>query len=163
MCPSASLLTTLLFALSIAATPLEVRTPQVTLLLAKHINNSGGIIKLLEHDQARAAALKYRGAAIQNGKLNRRADSTPDTNVGVLYIAAVAIGNPATTCMLSSVDFHHTRLKTADNLLLDTGSSTTWVGAGQPYKQTSTSKDTGQPVVSFPKTFGRETDVHILP
>ena len=108
MFPSASLLTTLLFALSITATPLEVRTPYVSLPLAKHINNNGGTIKLLERDQARAAALKGRGVAIQNGKMNRRTDSTPDTNVGVSYIAAVAIGNPATTCMLSSIDFHGT-------------------------------------------------------
>ena len=102
MFSSASLLITLLFALSIAATPLEVRTPHINLPLTKHTNSSGGTIKLLKHDQARAAALKDHGPATQKGKLNRRTDSTPDTNVGVSYIAAVATG------LLSSIDFHGT-------------------------------------------------------
>lgn len=33
-----------------------------------------------------------------------------------------------------------------DNLLVDTGSSNTWLGAGKAYHQTSTSKSTGQTV-----------------
>lgn len=100
MFPTASLLTTLLLALSIAATPVEVRTPHVTLPFAKRVNTSGGAIKLVEHDQARATALKERGAAIQNGKLDRRATSIAVTNEAVSYIAAVGVGSPATTCML---------------------------------------------------------------
>ena len=99
MFPFASLLITLHLACYIAATPVEVRTSHVTLSLAKQITTSGGVMKLLEHDQARAAALMNRGDALQ-GKLNQRNGNTPDTNIGVSYIAAVAIGNPATTCML---------------------------------------------------------------
>ena len=48
------------------------------------------------------------------------------------YNATVGVGSPAT-------DY---------NLLIDTGSSNTWVGAGTKYKKTSTSKDTGKSVVS---------------
>ena len=36
-----------------------------------------------------------------------------------------------------------------DTLLIDTGSSNTWVGAGQPYVQTSTSQETDDTVVSI--------------
>lgn len=36
-----------------------------------------------------------------------------------------------------------------DNLIVDTGSSNTWVGASTPYTPTSTSTDTGEPVVSL--------------
>ena len=100
MFPAGSLLTTLLLALSIAATPVEIRSPHITLPFAKRINTSGGAINLVQHDQARAAALKERGAAIQSGKLDRRADSTAVTNEAVSYIAAVGVGNPATTCMI---------------------------------------------------------------
>lgn len=103
MFPAASLLTTLLLAISIAATPVEVRTPRVTLPFAKRINTSGGAIKLVEHDQARAAALKDRGAALQSGNLNRRTASIAVTNEAVSYVAAVAVGNPATTCVLCFV------------------------------------------------------------
>jgi hypothetical protein len=44
----------------------------------------------------------------------------------VTYTMAVGVGSPATQY----------------TLLIDTGSSNTWVGAGKPYKQTSTSKTT---------------------
>ncbi|KAG9314123.1 aspartic peptidase domain-containing protein [Chiua virens] len=127
---AASLLTTLLLALSIAATPVEVRSPQVTLPFAKRVNTSGGAINLVQHDQARATAIKERGAAIQSGKLDRRTASIPVTNEAVSYIAAVGVGSPATTYYL----------------IVDTGSSNTWVGADTPYYQTSTSVNTGEAV-----------------
>ncbi|KAF8846105.1 acid protease [Paxillus ammoniavirescens] len=130
MFPAASLLTTLLLALSIAATPVEVRSSHVTLPFAKRVNTAGGAIKLVENDQARAAALKDRAAAIQSGHLDRRTASIAVTNEAVSYVAAVGVGSPATTY----------------NLIVDTGSSNTWVGAGTAYVKTSTSKDTGEPV-----------------
>ena len=40
------------------------------------------------------------------------------------------------------------RMSITDNLIIDTGSSNTWVGANTPYTQTSTSTDTGRQVVS---------------
>ncbi|EPS96549.1 hypothetical protein FOMPIDRAFT_60461 [Fomitopsis schrenkii] len=52
------------------------------------------------------------------------------TDAGVTYTANVAIGSPAT-------DY---------TLLIDTGSSNTWVGAGKQYVKTSTSKSTGNTV-----------------
>ena len=101
---AASLLTTLLLALSIVATPVEVRTPRVTLPLAKRINANGGAINLVQLDQARAAALKGRGAAIQSGKIDRRdVINIPADNMGVSYIASVGVGSPATTCALCLV------------------------------------------------------------
>ena len=163
MLPAAPLLTTLLLTLSTAATQVEVHTPRVTLPFAKRINTSGGTIKLIEHDQARAAALKGRGAAIQSGKLDRRAGSIPVTNEGVSYVAAVGVGSPATTCVLVlCADFTTLNLTCADNLIVDTGSSNTWVG-GTAYKQTSTSANTGEPVVSLTEFFDREGSVHISP
>lgn len=164
MFPAVSLLTTFLLALSIVATPVEVRTSHVTLPFAKRINASGGAIKLVEHDQGRAAALKDRGAAIQRGKLDRRAGSIAVTNVAVSYVATVGVGSPATTCVLAlRTDFITLSLTCADNLIVDTGSSTTWVGAGTAYKQTITSTNTGEPVVSLTEFFDRESEVHIFP
>jgi hypothetical protein len=51
----------------------------------------------LEHDQARAAALKDNPAS----SLDRRAGSIPAINEAVSYIAQVGIGSPATTCKSS--------------------------------------------------------------
>lgn len=94
MFPAASLLTTLLLALSIAASPVEIRNSPVTLPIARRLNTSGGTINLLQHDQSRAAALKSVGG----DTLNRRTGSIAVTNDAVSYIAAVGVGSPATTC-----------------------------------------------------------------
>ncbi|KAH9889765.1 acid protease [Cubamyces lactineus] len=52
------------------------------------------------------------------------------TDAGVTYTASVGVGNPATQY----------------TLLIDTGSSNTWVGADKAYRPSSSSKSTGQSV-----------------
>ncbi|OJA07636.1 hypothetical protein AZE42_01101 [Rhizopogon vesiculosus] len=126
MFPFASLLTTLLLALSITASPVEVRNSPITLPIARKLNLQDGTINLLQHDQDRAAALKDPDTS----SLVRRAGSVPVINEVVSYIAQVSVGSPATTY----------------NLIVDTGSSNTWVGAGTKYVKTSTSQSTGQAV-----------------
>ncbi|KAG2044365.1 aspartic peptidase domain-containing protein [Suillus americanus] len=116
MFPAASLLTIILLALSIAASPFEIRDSLFTLPITRRLNVSDGPINLLQHDKTRVAALK--------------AGSLPLVNEGTIYIAAVGVGSPATTF----------------NLIVDTGSSNTWVGADTAYVKTSTSVNTGQPV-----------------
>lgn len=54
------------------------------------------------------------------------------TDAGVTYTASVGVGNPPTQY----------------TLLIDTGSSNTWVGADQSYVKTGTSKSTGESIVS---------------
>ncbi|KAI6015051.1 aspartic peptidase domain-containing protein [Pisolithus orientalis] len=131
MFPVASLLTTVLLALSTAASPVEIRSPLITLPFARSLNTRGGTVNLLQHDQVRATALRDRGNAIAAGRLDRRQSNMPITTFEAAgYIAAVGVGSPATTY----------------NLIVDTGSSNTWVGAGTPYKVTNTSVDTGEPV-----------------
>jgi hypothetical protein len=94
MFPAVSLLTTLLLALSIAASPVEIHDSPITLSIARRLNTSGGTINLLQHDQSRAATLKSVG----RDTLGHRSGSIPVTNTAVDYIASVSIGNPATTC-----------------------------------------------------------------
>ncbi|KZT33267.1 family A1 protease [Sistotremastrum suecicum HHB10207 ss-3] len=81
---------------------------------------------LLQHDQERAKYLLSRG----NDPLEKRTASINVTNVGTTYVASVGVGTPATTY----------------SLLIDTGSSNTWVGASKKYVQTSSSKSTGNSV-----------------
>jgi len=52
------------------------------------------------------------------------------TDSGVTYTMQVGVGNPATQY----------------TLLIDTGSSNTWIGASAPYNPTSTSSDTGNTI-----------------
>ncbi|KAG2341554.1 acid protease [Suillus weaverae] len=119
MFPAASLLTTLLLALSIAGSLIEVDISPITLPIARRLNVSKGTTNLLQSDKARVAALK-----------GSQTSSIPVINDAIGYIAAVGVGSPAKTY----------------NLIVDTGSSNTWVGATTPYVKTSTSVNTGQAV-----------------
>ncbi|KAG2123653.1 aspartic peptidase domain-containing protein [Suillus cothurnatus] len=127
MFPAVSLVTTLLLALSIAASPVEIRNSPITVSIARRLNTSGGTINLLQHDQSRAAALK----AVGKDTLGRRTGSIPVTNDAVDYIASIGIGNPATTY----------------NLIVDNGCSVTWVD--DTYVKTSTSVDTGKAIAVY--------------
>ena len=88
---SASLLTILILALSIAASPVEVRNSLVTLPIARRLNTSNGTINILQQDQARVDALKDRFAS----PLDRRDFEKPILNEGLMYTVTVSIGNPS--------------------------------------------------------------------
>ncbi|KAG2360775.1 aspartic peptidase domain-containing protein, partial [Suillus spraguei] len=125
MFPVASSLTVLLLALSITGSPVEVRNSPVTLPIVGRLNFSNGTLSLLQHDKARVAAFR-------DPSRHRHTGDTPMTNsdIALGYIAAVGVGSPPTTY----------------NLLVDTGSSNTWVGATAKYVVTKTSVNTHQPV-----------------
>ncbi|KAI0032786.1 aspartic peptidase domain-containing protein [Vararia minispora EC-137] len=108
-----------------------------------------GARQILARDRARAqkflAGIQPHGpVAFHTQELRRRrhhhkhtggttggAGSDPTTGGGaVTYTTQVGVGNPATQY----------------TLLIDTGSSNTWVGANKRYTQTSTSKNTGNRV-----------------
>jgi cathepsin E len=122
-----TLLTTLILALSVAANPILVNRSPVTLPLARKLNLTS-IHNLVRHDQTRAKFLKAKGAAIAAGvPFNSRAIISEQVdNQAVTYIASIGVGNPPTTF----------------DLIVDTGSSNTWVGATTPYTRTSTSVQT---------------------
>ncbi|KAF9242658.1 acid protease [Melanogaster broomeanus] len=65
-----------------------------------------------------------------SGSTGGAGDSIDVTDSGVTYTMSVGVGNPPTQY----------------NLLIDTGSSNTWVGASTAYKPTSTSQATGNTI-----------------
>ena len=65
--------------------------------------------------------------------------------------------------MFGASSFLTLTLTRSDNLIVDNGSSNTWVGAGTPYAPTSTSTDTGQAVVSMIEFFDLENGARIFP
>ncbi|KAH9171286.1 aspartic peptidase A1 [Lactarius sanguifluus] len=126
MFPTASLTAFLLLAVSVAANPIVIRKPFVSLSFARHLNVTGAH-DLVQKDQARAKNFVSVSKAKQSGTLSASAViSVGVTNVGVVYEASVGVGTPPTLY----------------NLLIDTGSSNTWVGAGKAYVRTSTSVQT---------------------
>ncbi|KAG1822110.1 acid protease [Suillus variegatus] len=86
-----------------------------TLKLAVRIN-SYGIKNIAAADRARIQARQAGGSS-----------SISVTNDVMLYTADIGVGNPAT---------YYT-------VLVDTGSSNTWIGANKAYEKTATSQETG--------------------
>jgi pepsin A len=117
-----SLLSLLLLTLTVNASPYPKLS---TLQFAAKISNIGAK-NLVQIDRQRVA--HHRATANRSGKRNAVEDVTDPT--AVQYIASVGIGSPPTQY----------------NLLIDTGSSNTWVGSSKKYKQTSTSKKTGETI-----------------
>ena len=125
-----SLLNTVLIALSVAGSPLlHIRDDQQSsgLSFSMNINMTTGM-KLADLDRARATHLLNQVQAIDQvneqvgdttlpTNLNRRASSIGIKNTGIIYVATVNIGSPPTTY----------------SLLIDTGSSNTWVSPLDSY------------------------------
>ncbi|KAG2360600.1 aspartic peptidase A1 [Suillus spraguei] len=123
MFPAASFLMLLLLALSITGSPVEVRNSPITLSIVGRLHFSNDTVNLLQHDQARAAALT------RNSSTRGLARSISEKALySGRFITAVAIGSPPTTYYL----------------IVDTGSSHTWVGASTDYVETTSSVDTRQ-------------------
>lgn len=96
----------------------------VNIPLTRHVDFSGSA-SVVQRDSVRIAALLSGG----DGP-NKRANDVKNSSVEnsfVIYTASVDVGSPPTSY----------------DLIVDTGSSNTWVGADQPYQKTSTSKDMG--------------------
>ncbi|KAJ7040410.1 aspartic peptidase A1 [Mycena alexandri] len=111
-----TLLPSILLALRVAAGPVLVEDNFISLPISRRFNFTG-TKTIHQNDLARVATFK-------NGA------SKATRAVIVTYIASVGVGSPATTY----------------DLLVDTGSSNTWVGATQKYVVTSTSTKSTQSV-----------------
>ena len=94
-----SLLTNILLATAIAASPVIVEKSLVTLPISRSVNIAN-VQDLLRHDQIRAKALKAKGEARAAGISLHSDDviSSQANNQGVSYIATVGVGSPATNC-----------------------------------------------------------------
>ena len=125
-------------AVSVSASPIVVRDSLVTFPIARRLNSTGAA-NILKADQARAKVLKARSQATKVAAVETAAGkifpgiNVPVTNQAVIYTANVGVGTPPTNY----------------ELIVDTGSSNTWVGANQPYVNTSSSVDTGAEVVGL--------------
>ncbi|KAI0356743.1 acid protease [Trametes cingulata] len=117
---------------AVVAKPIVVRDSPVTLSVARRFNVTAAP-NLLKIDQARAKVLKAQGLGHgKDAKLKKAGIfDVPVTNGAVDYTASVGVGTPPTQY----------------NLIVDTGSSNTWVGAGTAYTPTNSSKDTGEEVI----------------
>ncbi|KAF8589801.1 acid protease [Ramaria rubella] len=114
-----------------ASPVVEIRDSVISVPLAVQLNATGGAHALLRVDRARFAALRTQGTP----PLERKSvpASVLDTGVrmpSVIYTCQVGVGSPPTQY----------------TLLVDTGSSNTWVGAEKKYKATKSSHKTSNNV-----------------
>ncbi|KAL0946388.1 hypothetical protein HGRIS_012618 [Hohenbuehelia grisea] len=111
-----------------AATPVvTIRDTQITLPVIRRLNLTAGR-DMLNHGQARVQALHRHAAEIASGKATQRnaIHPIPASDQAVTSVVSVGVGSPPTYY----------------DLIIDTGSSNTWIGAGTPYVHTKTSIET---------------------
>ncbi|KAG2356984.1 hypothetical protein BDR07DRAFT_1298978 [Suillus spraguei] len=108
-----------LLALSVTGSPVEVRNSRITLPITRKLKFSNGTNQV-QHDEARVVAFR------DNSTHGRRANNIPLENEKWMYITSVGIGRPPT--------FYE--------LVVDTGSAVTWVGAHKMYQKTASSFET---------------------
>ncbi|GJE93109.1 A1 family peptidase [Phanerochaete sordida] len=112
-----------------AAPPVVVDKLPISLALTRRLKAGGSMKQLADTDRARARVLQSLGKG--TSKTSKRSVFPVSlTNEVVSYSVSVGVGTPPT--------YH--------DLLLDTGSSLTWVGAITPYNETSSSVDIGEPL-----------------
>lgn len=149
MVSATSLLTFVALALSVAANPVIVdRSPVLSIPITRLQNLTSGH-NVIASGLARAQNFRERITARDLGefrKMKRQAE--PVINEAVSYIASVGVGADNTQCkhlllVALSLPLFTSEL---DQLIVDTGSSNTWVGADEKFTSTSTSKDTGDRV-----------------
>ncbi|KAH8981192.1 aspartic peptidase A1 [Lactarius hatsudake] len=118
MFPTTPLTAVLLLIVSATANPLVIRDSPVSLPFVRRFNAVDGR-DLVRKDQARAREL----ASFSQTKRSGSPGNVGISNTGVSYEANVGIGVPPT--------FY--------NMLVDTGSANTWIGALKPYVPTGSS------------------------
>ena len=89
-----SFLSTLFFALAVAASPVERKESLPHLSFTKRFNSG----KILKHDQRRVHHFKTGNV---RGIKNRDVINSPAENRAVTYVASVGVGSPATNCKCS--------------------------------------------------------------
>ena len=113
-------------------TLVQVRDSRATLPFVTRFNASGS--KIPEVDRARAAGLREHALGIKSDSSKsthgKRQSSFTVTNQVVSYVASVGVGSPPSSF----------------NLIIDTGSSNTWVGADKQFQSTQTTEPTLEPM-----------------
>ncbi|KII86728.1 hypothetical protein PLICRDRAFT_177476 [Plicaturopsis crispa FD-325 SS-3] len=138
----ATFLSFVLLATCVSTTPVLVPHLSPVISVRANINASNTpSINIVAADQARAASLILAGRASVLDKRGKKASTSKSnstmhavsaSNAAVTYTTTIGIGSPATQY----------------TLLIDTGSSNTWIGADSShgYTQTSSSKNSGNSV-----------------
>jgi cathepsin E len=129
MAPAVSFVLSALLATYVAATPVaDIVHPKISISKATKFNSTVGF-RIVDVDRARIAKFKSQ-ASLVGPTPAAGSSSFPVTNIVDTYVASVGVGSPPSQY----------------SLLIDTGSSNTWLGATKKYVVTSTSVKTSNKV-----------------
>ena len=94
--------------------------------------------------------LVKRGGHRRQSSTVNKTPSIPLNNTGGIYVATIGVGEPATECeSCNFLPLMVPYILSKDQLLLDSGSALTWVGANKPYVKTKSSVKTKDTAVSI--------------
>jgi cathepsin E len=149
MFPTALLIASLLLTVSVAANHIVVRDAPVSLSLTRRLNITNSL-DLIRRDRARMKHLVALGKAEKSGASTQETTaSITVTNGAIDYVASVGVGSPPTYCGSHCFNYGmDSYTYFVDTLIVDTGSSNTWIGAEKHYVKTKTSVQTRDSVVS---------------
>ncbi|KAF8515534.1 aspartic peptidase domain-containing protein [Gautieria morchelliformis] len=114
-----------------ASPALQIRNSPISLPIAAQVNATGGTVGLQNAERARFSTIRSPNVQRSRGVQTRAFAPVTVTDTSVIYVADVGVGSPPTQY----------------SLIVDTGSSNTWVGARKPYNPTSTSHKTSEKVL----------------
>jgi hypothetical protein len=133
-------------AAGVVADPSLARDSLVAVPISKRLSFNG-IPDFTKRDREHLRSLVKRSCHQRQSSTINKTPDIPLNNTGGIYVATVGVGNPPTNC--ESCNFLPrivSYILAQDQLLLDSGSATTWVGANKPYVKTKSSvktKDSG--------------------
>jgi|SRR6267154_833490 len=143
----ASLTLLVVLVTGVAGGPTVIRDDsRISLPISRHFNQNGKL-GIIQRDRKRLNNL------VSDGKRSSALHEThnlPLNNTGIVYSASIGIGDPPThseSYQFSPGIVSYFYMPISDNLILDTGSANTWVGANKEYHVTSSSVKTGDFVV----------------
>lgn len=129
-------------ATGLVANPSLARTPLLKVPISKRADFNTEFIK---RDWEHLRNLGKRGVhQCRSSTVNKIADILLN-NIGGIYVANVSVGDPPTTCescSFLSPTIRASHILAQDQLLVDSGSAITWVGANKSYVETKCSVKT---------------------
>lgn len=127
---------------NVLATPIQINNSPVTLPIAVQINAEGGPLALVNRDRARFQAMTIRGFAKASGNNTNIPIPVNDSGVSVSFKIQLFLKRFLQQLYLADVGIGAGNY----SVIVDTGSSNTWIGANKPYIPSSRSEDTGMAV-----------------
>jgi hypothetical protein len=131
--------------------PSHARASLLKVPISKRIDFNG-MSDFTKRDREHLRNLVKRGGHRRRSSTVNKITDIALNNTGGIYVANFSVGDPPTSCEFCQLLSHMVRVSyilAQDQLLVDSGSAITWVGANKHYVETKSSVKTKNSVVSI--------------